>query len=107
MSDVHATYLSVITVEVSYFGLTWKTRPRIRTWFDAFLDTHCTVWPVTIEIARRCGALRGDLQAKGETRTQADMLIAAISQLRQFTLVTCNTRDFEGCAIALLSPFCG
>jgi len=33
------------------------------------------------------------------------MLIAATAQINQQTLVTRNTRDFEGCGISLLDPF--
>jgi predicted nucleic acid-binding protein len=102
---VQTIHLSVITVEEIYFGLTWKPNSRIRAWFDTFLETHCTIWPVTVDISRRCGTIRGDLQAKGQTRSQADMLIAATAQLHAFTLVTRNTRDFDDCAIALLNPF--
>ena len=42
------------------------------------------------------GALSGSLP---------DMLIAATAQHHNLTLVTRNTRDFEGCGIGLLSPF--
>jgi predicted nucleic acid-binding protein len=33
------------------------------------------------------------------------MLIAATASVNAFTLVTRNTKDFAGCAIALLEPF--
>ncbi len=102
---VRAIHLSVITVEEIYFGLTWKPNPRIRAWFDAFIETSCTVWPISADIAVRGGTMRGDLQSKGKTRSQADMLIAATAQLHAFTLVTRNTRDFDDCGIALLNPF--
>ncbi|ETW92026.1 MAG: hypothetical protein ETSY1_45610 [Candidatus Entotheonella factor] len=102
---VRTINLSVVTVEEIYYGLTWKPNTRIRAWFDAFLEDHCTVWPVTIDIAKRCGTLRGELQSRGKTRSQADILLAATAQLHIFTLVTRNTRDFEDCAISLLNPF--
>ena len=102
---VRTIYLSVISIEEIYFGLAWKPNPRIRTWFDAFLERHCTVLSVTAEIAKQGGTLRGQLQKTGQTRSQADILLAATAQLHQFTLVTRNTRDFEGCAISLLNPF--
>lgn len=102
---VRTIYLSVISIEEIYFGLTWKPSPRIRVWFDAFLESHCTVLPVTAEIAKQGGAIRGQLQKTGQTRSQADILLAATAQLHQFTMVTRNTRDFEGCTISLLNPF--
>ncbi|NER02315.1 MAG: type II toxin-antitoxin system VapC family toxin [Okeania sp. SIO3C4] len=35
------------------------------------------------------------------------MIIAATAQIHQLTLVTRNTRDFQGCGILLLNPFQG
>ena len=73
--------------------------------FEQFLSGHCTILPVTADIAKRCGQLRGTLQARGKTRSQADMLIAATAQMHQLTLVTHNARDFEDCGITFLNPF--
>ena len=97
--------LSAITVEEIFYGLAWKPNPRIRSWFEAFLASRCTLLPITVDIAKHGGQLRGELQTRGKARTQADMLIAATAQLHQLTLVTRNVRDFEGCAISLLNPF--
>jgi predicted nucleic acid-binding protein len=97
--------LSIITVEEIFYGLAWQPHPRIRAWFEVFLDTHCTLLPVTVHIAKHGGQLRGELQARGKVRTQADMLIAATAHLHQLTLVTRNVSDFEDCAIPLLNPF--
>ena len=51
--------------------------------------------------------MRGQLQASGQTRTQADMLIAATAQIHALTIVTRNVRDFDGCGIGVLKPFTG
>ena len=82
-----------------------KPHPKIRVWFEEFLERRCALLPVTVDIAKRCGHLRGELQTKGQTRTQADMLIAATAQVHQLTLVTRNVDDFTGCHIPLLNPF--
>ncbi len=97
--------LSVITVEEIFFGLAWKPSARIQAWFEAFLDAYCQILQISPEIAKACGRLRGELQSKGISRSQADMFIAATAQIHQLTLVTRNVRDFEGCGIALLNPF--
>ncbi|MGH8566931.1 MAG: type II toxin-antitoxin system VapC family toxin [Gammaproteobacteria bacterium] len=97
--------LSVVSVEEILFGLTWKPNRRVEVWFDEFLKGYCEICPVTADIARRAGGLRGILAARGQTRTQADMLIAATAQANQQTLVTRNLSDFEGCGIVLLNPF--
>ena len=97
--------ISAIVVDEIAFGLSWKPNPRIQAWFDDFIMQHCQVLPVTESVARRSGQLRGRLRAQGRVRTQADMLLAATAAEYGLTLVTRNTRDFEGCGIALLNPF--
>ena len=97
--------LSAVTLEEVRFGLAWKPNARATTWFDGFLKEFCDIVPVTSEIATFAGGLRGELQARGHSRTQADRLIAATAALHGMTLVTRNTRDFEGCNVRLLNPF--
>lgn len=96
--------ISVITVDEIMFGLTWRPTARLLAWFDAFLLRH-EVLPVTPHVARRAGELRGQLLTRGQTRSQADMLIAATAQLHALTIVTRNVRDFDGCGIGVLNPF--
>lgn len=102
---VSAIAISAITLEEIIFGLSWRPSPRIHRWLDALVDDLCTVLPITEPIARRAGWLRGELQRCGQTRTQADMLIAGTAQVHGLTLVTRNERDFSGCAIPVLNPF--
>lgn len=97
--------VSVITVEEITYGLAWKPNPRILDWFQDYLRAYSEILPITVEIAERSGNLRGMLRARGRTRTQADMLIAATAQAHGLTLVTRNARDFEDCGLSLLDPF--
>jgi len=85
--------------------LAWRPKPKIQTWFDKFIENDCEILPVTDEIADHAGQLRGHLARHGMVRGQADILIAATAYIHQLTLVTRNTRDFEGCEIELLNPF--
>lgn len=96
--------LSAVTVDEIMFGLSWHPTARLLVWFDAFVQRHA-VLPITTDVARRAGVLRGQLQARGQPRTQADMLIAATAQIHALTVVTRNVRDFDGCGIAVLNPF--
>lgn len=97
--------ISSITLDELYFGLSWKPNPRIHLWLDGFLADYCTVLPVTDKIARYAGEIRGSLQAKGQSRTQADMLIAATAAVHNLTLVTRNERDFLSCGVVVINPF--
>lgn len=96
--------LSAISVDEIWFGITRRPTVRLHTWMENYFQRH-EILPVTAVIARRAGELRGDLSKHGIIRQQADMLIAATAQLHGLTLVTRNTRDFEGCGIGLLNPF--
>jgi predicted nucleic acid-binding protein len=104
-STVSSIALSVISVEEIFYGLAWKPHAKIRAWFEEFLESRCAILPVTADVAKRCGHLRGELQAQGHARTQADMLIAATAQVHQLTLVTRHVQDFTDCHIPLLNPF--
>jgi toxin FitB len=97
--------ISAITIEEVLFGLAWKPNPRIRSWFEGLLEAYCEVLPVTAEIAKRAGELRGGFQARGETRSSADMIMAATAQLHQLTVVSRNVRHFVGCGVPVLNPF--
>ncbi len=103
-AQVAAHAISVVSVDEIMFGLAWRPNARIAAWFEAYLLRH-PVLPVTLEIARRAGELRGAFAARGIARSQPDMLIAATAQVHALTLVTRNTADFAGCGIPVLNPF--
>lgn len=101
---VTAFRLSVVSQEEIAHGLVWRPNPRIQAWVADFFQRHAAL-PITPAIAQAAGELRGRLAAAGSPRSQADMLIAATAKLHDLTLVTRNTRDFDGCGIPLLNPF--
>lgn len=96
--------VSVITIDELTFGLRRRGNPRLTAWFDRFI-TQVTVLDITMPVARRAGEMRAMLQGQGQSRTQADMLIAATALIHGLTLVTRNTRDFDGCGVEVLNPF--
>jgi predicted nucleic acid-binding protein len=97
--------ISVVTLEELKFGLAWKNNPRIHQWLEGFLETHCTILPITAAIARLAGQLRGQLQKQGVIRHQADMLIAATAAVHGLPLITRNEKDFTDCGITVINPF--
>jgi toxin FitB len=97
--------LSVVTVEEIYYGLSWKPNARVKRWFENFLENYADVLPITPEIARRAGELRGGFQQQGDNRSQADMLIAATALGHKLVVVTRNEKDFGGCGVKVVNPW--
>jgi toxin FitB len=105
LAETGEVALSAITLHEIYFGLTVKPAPMTLRAIEAYVEAYCRVLDVTANIARHAGTLRGQLARHGRVRDQADMLIAATAAAHGLTLATRNTRDFDGCGIALHDPF--
>ncbi len=97
--------LSIISMEEIFCGLEQKKLIKKRAWFEKFIDHRCSIIVADAGIAMHAGQERGRFLRQGIVRTQADMIIAATAWGYDLTIVTRNTRDFEGCGIPLLDPF--
>ena len=95
----------VITIDEITYGLERQSLDTKKKWFQKFVSTKCTVLPITESIAHRAGTIRGQLASIGQTREQADMLIAATAWSHNLILATRNTKDFEGTNVTLFNPF--
>jgi predicted nucleic acid-binding protein len=107
-AEQETVHLSVVTLEELAFGVARSTptaRSRLGRWLDALLEARPIVLDVTPAIARVSGELRATREARGRRVAQADMLIAATALAHGLTLATRNTKDFDGCGVALFDPF--
>jgi predicted nucleic acid-binding protein len=100
--------VSAISIEELAYGIARARaaeRKRLGPWFEAHLAIPAEVLAVDERVARAAGELRAARERIGRTVAQADLLIAATALVSGRTLVTRNTRDFEGCGVAILDPF--
>ncbi len=104
-NQIEILFISVITVEELYFGLTRQPKPKIQLALETILHKYSKILPITPEIAQCAGQWRGKFEYVGQVRTQADMFIAATAYIHQLTVVTRNIRDFRDCEVPLLNPF--
>ena len=105
LSTVQHLAISAVTVEEAHFGLAWQPNTRKLALFNGLLAQMHTVYAISPSIAQRGGALRGQFQAQGITRSAPDMLIAATAIEHQLVLATRNVRDFMGCGVQVTNPF--
>ena len=105
LESVQLMAISAVTLEEAHFGLAWQPNTRKLALFNALVERMHSVYPITHTIAQRGGALRGQFQAQGITRSTPDMLIAATAIEHQLVLATRNVRDFLGCGVQVVNPF--
>ena len=105
LESVQFLAISAVTLEEAHFGLAWQPNTRKLALFNALVERMHSVYPITPVIAQRGGALRGQFQAQGITRSTPDMLIAATAIEHQLVLATRNVRDFLGCGVQVVNPF--
>ena len=105
LASVQSLVISVVTLEEAHFGLAWQPNTRKLALFNGLLAQMHTVYAISPSIAQRGGALRGQFQAQGITRSAPEMLIAATAIEHQLVLATRNVRDFMGCGVQVINPF--
>jgi predicted nucleic acid-binding protein len=105
LETIQRLAISAVTLEEAHFGLAWQPNARKLALFNGVLAQMHTVYAISPSIAQRGGALRGQFQAQGITRSAPDMLIAATAIEHQLVLATRNVRDFIGCGVQVINPF--
>lgn len=110
-ADDEQLYFSVVSLGEILKGITvlaaGKRRNVLQQWLDETLRPwfHGRILPVTESVAERWGILAGKCQLKGRPLKMADGLIAATALEHSLTVVTRNTRDYEGLGVDILNPW--
>jgi predicted nucleic acid-binding protein len=104
-------FLSVITIGEIKKGITKLPqslrKDNIQNWFESELltDFEARILPLDLSVMLVWGELIGKLEKKGRNLPTLDSLIAATTRYYDLTLVTRNTKDFEGIGIKIFNPF--
>ncbi len=83
--------ISAITV-YELLAVALKKGKRSNDAAELFID-RCTVFPVTLEIARRAAEIKSGLEKSGRDKIMPDILIAATAELQGVGVITTD-KDF-------------
>ena len=104
-------FLSAVTIGEIRRGLAMLPDGQRRTRLEAWFHGDLVIWfqdrilPVTRPIAERWGVLDARSQLRGRQLNTADGMIAATALEHGLTLVTRNTKDFQGLNVELFNPW--
>lgn len=100
-------FLSVITVRELEYGVLLAARKDaqkagvLKNWLEMILERFDgRTIGIDTEIARRCAALHVP-----DPKSERDSWIAATALVHSLTVVTRNTRDFEGTGVKMFNPW--
>ena len=100
-------FLSVIIVRELEYGVLLAARKDaqkagvLKNWLERILERFDgRTIAIDTEIARRCAALHVP-----DPKSERDSWIAATALVHNLTVVTRNTRDFEGTGVKLFNPW--
>jgi predicted nucleic acid-binding protein len=100
-------FTSVLCLGEIRKGIELLPPSRKRSELEQWLNTDLNGWfgknllPVTKAVSHRWGALDAQMQLKGRPLGNIDGLIAATALEHGLTVITCNTRHFEGLGVTL------
>lgn len=104
-------FLSVITIGELEKGIASlpgsAKRGTLENWVRRELADrfHGRLLAIDVGIAARWGAMVGTAELRGQPLPVIDSLIAATSLHHDMTVVTRNTKDFEGCGARSFDPW--
>lgn len=107
------TAISIVTLAELRSGADAAPDERQRRELIAWLDDTVLrsfdgrVLPLTLQILTDWVSSGRRLAASRTTREASDLLIASTARIHNLTVVTRNTRDFEGTGVTVYNPWTG
>ena len=103
-------WLSTIVVHELEFGVrllpAGRRRDRIAAAMRSLVEQYRTrILPVGVEEAERAASLRVQARQSGRILDLGDALIAASAAVRDLSIATRNTSDFEGLDLHVIDPW--
>jgi predicted nucleic acid-binding protein len=111
ITDRQSQHVSVITLAEIQKGIELLAAGKRRVQLEQWLKQDLEAWflgrilPVDREVAGRWASLVAQGARAGRPLPTVDSLIAATALAYNLTLVTRNTRDFEGIDATLVNPW--
>jgi predicted nucleic acid-binding protein len=110
-TDRESQYVSVITLAEIQKGIellvAGKRRSQLGQWLEQDLEAWFSgrILPVDRRVAGRWASLLAAGARTGKSLPAVDSLIASTALVHDLTIVTRNTRDFEGIGATILNPW--
>jgi toxin FitB len=109
--DFASVFITTITIQELYFGLTLvRETERYEPLMKRIVDLHeikfsGRIFTFDAEAAQIGGRLQAEQKQRGEVIDYGDMQIASIVLIKNFVLVTRNTKDFLHTGVKIYNPW--
>lgn len=110
-TDRPIQYVSVITLAEIQKGIELLAKGKRRSQLEQWLQQDLEQWfsgriiSVDRQVAARWASLLAQLAPVGRPLPTVDSLIAATALVYDLTIVTRNTKDFEGIGVTTINPW--